>query len=80
MAIRGQRLRQMAPLHNYKRQAIGEAPVLVGPRPVKLHGGIDQLGLEWHNFDARVRVGSAVALCSNAASARVGEPLRQPQL
>jgi hypothetical protein len=35
MAIRGQGLRQMAPLHNYKGQAVGEAPVFVGPRPMK---------------------------------------------
>jgi hypothetical protein len=76
MAIRSQRLRQMAPLHHYKRQAVGEAPVLVGPRPIKLHSGVDQDGLERYHHDAGVRVGSAVTLGCNAASARVGKAVQ----
>src|ERR1017187_9309259 len=76
MTIRGQRLRQMAPLHNYERQAIGEAPVLVGPCPIKLHSGIDQLGLKWPHLDAWVRMDPPVTLGCNAASARVGEAVQ----
>src|SRR6266702_2748423 len=76
MAIRGQRLPQMAPIHDYKRQAIGEAPVLVGPRPIKLQSGVDQFGLEWHHLDACVRMGPPVTLGCNAASARVCEAVQ----
>src|ERR1035437_4868086 len=62
----------MAPLHNYERQATGEAPVLDVPCPIKLHSGVDQFGLKWHHLDARVRMDPPVTLGCNAASPRVG--------
>jgi len=48
-------------------------------RPLKSHSGVDQFGLEGYHLDAGVRMGSAVALGCNAASARVGEAV-QPLL
>ena len=92
MPIGGQRLRQLAPLRDDKGQAIDRAPTLIVPRPVKLHGGVDQFGLEWHNIDACVRMSSAVLIslarkrhpvgsigdvgCHYCYRSFVGQPLR----
>jgi len=48
-------------------------------RPLKSHSGVDQFGLEGYHLDAGVRMGSAVALGCNAASARVGGPFSHSQ-
>ena len=76
MPVRRQRRGQLAPLHNYKGPAIGEAPTLVGPVSVKVHSGVDQFGLERHNLDVCVRMNSSVALGCNGAGARVGESVQ----
>jgi hypothetical protein len=51
MAIRGQGFSDLALIHHDEGEAVGQTPFFIEPRHVKVHGSIDQLGTEGHDFD-----------------------------
>ena len=68
VAVRGERLGQSVSVHDHEREAICQAPVLVGAAPVQSGRGITEFGLKRHDLDSPVGVNPAIAF---AAIARV---------
>ena len=65
MAVRGERVSDSVPLHNHEREAICQAPVLVGAAPVQLHRGGAEAGLKRDHVDSPIGVNSPIVLYTN---------------
>ena len=73
VAVRGERLGQSVSVHDHEREAICQAPVLVGAAPVQSDRGITEFGLKRHDLDSPVGVNPAIAFRRDRPRARVRE-------
>lgn len=67
MLMSRQRFLNAVLLHDRERDAVGQSPVLIGPRRMKLQCTLEQVGREWYYVD--VPAGSVLRLGPSGSSA-----------
>jgi hypothetical protein len=73
MMVAGECFGEMALLHDYYGQAIGETPILVTASPIQIDSSNVEFCIERNNLDTFVSANSTIALGGSGARNRIGE-------